>query len=90
MEKVIRAIIIPMPTVLGKIDLNAINNREKKASQAKRVFINESREKAEEFNETLERKKKQENLHRDLVNAFKKKPGATLTDTHGHLVIKLS
>lgn len=85
-----RAIVIPMPQVLGKIDLNTINNREKKASQAKRVFINESKEKANEFKETFDQQKKRENLHKDLVNAFKKKPGATLTDAHGHLVIKLS
>ncbi len=85
-----RAIVIPMPTVLGKIDLNAINQREQQAKKAKRVFINESREKAEEFNETLDRKKKQENLHKDLQRAFSRRPGATVTDDHGHLVIKLS
>lgn len=85
-----RSIVIPMPTVLGKIDLNAINNREKKASQAKRVFINESKEKAEEFKETYDQQKKRENLHKDLVTAFKRKPGATVLDSHGHLVIKLS
>lgn len=85
-----RAIVIPMPQVLGKINLDEINKREKKAQQAKRVFINESREKAEEFNETLDRKKKQENLHKDLQRAFSRRPGATVTDAHGHLVIKLS
>lgn len=85
-----RAIVIPMPQVLGKIDLNAINQREQQAKKAQKEFVHESKVKAIQFNETLDLKKKQENLHRDMQRAFSKRPGAILTDAHGHLVIKLS
>lgn len=89
-----RAIVIPMPTVLGKIDLNAINQREQQAKKAKREFLNESQKKAEEFNvetkKALEEPLKRKNLHNDLQKAFSRRPGATVTDAHGHLVIKLS
>lgn len=89
-----RAIVIPMPTVLGKINLDEINQREQQAKKAKRVFINESREKAEEFKEEVkkasDKHKEKKIIHETLVRSFSRRPGATLTDAHGHLVIKLS
>lgn len=75
---------IVMPTILGKIDLQTIADREKKA-QAKIIqFKNEARYKA------LTDADKKANLQHDLVDSFYRKPGALVRTSKKGVVIKLN
>ena len=76
--------VIVMPVILGKIDLQAINDREAKAKAKVIQFKQEARYKA------LTEQEKKANLQHDLVDTFYRKPGVLVKSTKKGVVIKLN